>query len=87
MTRLGLLGQEGWLIDRKESLQILKEISETLGKYPGADYQKITFEINSVRTVNYLPLVEENVVYRLMYEAGVLEQEEQFLRALLHMRV
>ena len=79
MTKLGLLGQEGWLIDRKESLQILKEISETLEKYPGADYQKVTFEINSVRSVRYLPPVEEDWVYRLMDEAGLLEQEEQFL--------
>ena len=78
MIEWGLLGQEGWLIDKQEELQILQEILETWERYPGADHQKITFEINAVRTVHSLPLVEEDWVYRLMYEAGLLEEEQIF---------
>ena len=77
MTELGLLGQEGWLIDRRESLQVLREILETLERYPGADYQKVTMEINRIRQTQSLPYVDEDFVHRLMYEAGLLGDKEQ----------
>ena len=78
MIKLGFMGEEGWMIDRKKGIKILHEILYVIRKNPNATYEQVITEINNLRKVQYLPPVEEEWVYRLMKEAGLLEQKRFF---------
>ena len=71
--------EEYWIIDRRKIIETLHEILEVLERYPNADPKQVIAEINSLRPVNYQPLVDEELVERLMVEIGILEQDKRSL--------
>ena len=71
MREAGLQGKGGVQIDRNEDALLLEEIRRVLEQHPDYGYQRVTDEINRVRSAQGLKSISTGPIYRLMREAGL----------------
>ena len=72
MREAGLLKERG--IDRNKDALLLEEIRRVLEQHPDYGIQRVTAEINSVRSARGLENIGTGPIRRLMSEAGLLKE-------------